>query len=120
MPGMDGYEVCRRLKEDPETRLIPVVFLTGHATREARLQGLEVGATDFLSKPCDLVELEIRVRNLVDFHRLTLELDSAEQMVFSIARTVEARDPGHLGSLRAAGAPERPPRPTGWRSVRTT
>jgi putative two-component system response regulator len=93
MPGMDGYELCSLLKQDPETRLIPVVFLTGHGTREARLHGLEAGATDFLSKPCDLVELEVRVRNLVDFRRLTLELDSAEQMVFSIARTVEARDP---------------------------
>ena len=93
MPGMDGYELCALLKQDPETRLIPVVFLTGHGTREARLHGLEAGATDFLSKPCDLVELEVRVRNLVEFRRLTLELDSAEQMVFSIARTVEARDP---------------------------
>jgi putative two-component system response regulator len=93
MPGMDGYELCSLLKQDPETRLIPVVFLTGHGTREARLHGLEAGATDFLNKPCDLVELEVRVRNLVDFRRLTLELDSAEQMVFSIARTVEARDP---------------------------
>ena len=93
MPGMDGYEICASLKQDPETRLIPVVFLTGHGSREARLHGLEAGATDFLSKPCDLVELEVRVRNLVDFRRLTLELDSAEQMVFSIARTVEARDP---------------------------
>ena len=93
MPGMDGYEICARLKQDPETRLIPVVFLTGHGTREARLHGLEAGATDFLSKPCDLVELEVRVRNLVEFRRLTLELDSAEQMVFSIARSVEARDP---------------------------
>jgi len=92
MPGMDGYEVCRRLKLDPETRLIPVVFLTGYGSREARLQGLEVGATDFLNKPCDLVELEVRVRNLIDHRRLTLELDSAEQVVFSIARTVEARD----------------------------
>ncbi len=92
MPGLDGYEVCRRLKQDPDTRLIPVVFLTGYGSREARLQGLEAGATDFLNKPCDLVELEVRVRNLIDFRRLTLELDSAEQMVFSIARTVEARD----------------------------
>jgi putative two-component system response regulator len=92
MPGMDGYEVCRRIKKDPETRLIPVVFLTGYGSREARLEGLEAGATDFLNKPCDLVELEVRVRNLIDFRRLTLELDSAEQMVFSIARTVEARD----------------------------
>jgi putative two-component system response regulator len=92
MPGMDGYEVCRRLKRDTDTRLIPVVFLTGFGSREARLKGLEAGATDFLNKPCDLVELEVRVRNLIDFRRLTLELDSAEQMVFSIARTVEARD----------------------------
>jgi putative two-component system response regulator len=94
MPGMNGYEVCRQLKEDPETRLIPVVFLTGFGSRDARLEGLEAGATDFLNKPCDMVELEVRVRNLVRFHRLTLELDSAEQMVFSIARAVEARDQG--------------------------
>ena len=102
MPGMDGYEVCKRLKEDPETRLIPVVFLTGYGSREARLQGLEVGATDFLNKPCDLMELEVRVRNLIAYRRLILELDSAEQMVFSIARTVEARDPDtsdHCGRL---------------------
>jgi putative two-component system response regulator len=92
MPGIDGYEVCRQLKADLETRLIPVVFLTGYGSREARLKGLEAGATDFLNKPCDLVELEVRVRNLIDFRRLTLELDSAEQVVFSIARTVEARD----------------------------
>ncbi len=93
MPGMDGYEVCRHLKEDPDTRLIPVVFLTGYGSREARIQGLEVGATDFLNKPCDLMELEVRVRNLIEYRRLILELDSAEQMVYSIARTVEARDP---------------------------
>ncbi len=92
MPGMDGYEVCRRLKGDTETRLIPIVFLTGYGSREARIEALEVGATDFLNKPCDVVELEARVRNLVNFRHLTLELDSAEQMVFTIARTVEARD----------------------------
>ncbi len=92
MPGMDGFEVCRRLKQDPDLLLVPVVFLTGHGSRRARLEGLEAGATDFLNKPCDLVELEVRVRNLVHFRRLTTELDSAEQMVFSIARVVEARD----------------------------
>lgn len=92
MPGMDGFEVCRRLKADPAMLLVPVVFLTGHGSRRARLEGLEAGATDFLNKPCDLVELEVRVRNLVNFRRLTTELDSAEQMVFSIARVVEARD----------------------------
>jgi len=92
MPGLDGYEVCRRLKADSETRLLPVVFLTGLDSRQARLQGLEAGATDFLSKPFDLVELEVRVRNLVSFRRLTQDLDDAEQMLFAVARAVEARD----------------------------
>ncbi len=94
MPGMDGYEVCRRLKADEETRLLPVVFLTGLDSRQARINGLEVGATDFLSKPFDLVELEVRVRNLVSFRRLTQDLDDAEKMLFAVARTIEARDEG--------------------------
>jgi len=94
MPGMDGFEVCRRLKAHEETRLVPIVFLTGLDTRQARLQGLEAGATDFLSKPFDLVELEVRVRNLVAFRRLIQDLDSAEQILFAVARAVEARDAG--------------------------
>jgi putative two-component system response regulator len=92
MPEMDGYEVCRRLKSDQETRLLPVVFVTGLDSRQARLQGLEAGATDFLSKPFDLVELEVRVRNLVNFRHLTQDLDDAERIIFAVARTVEARD----------------------------
>ena len=94
MPGMDGYEVCRRLKADEETRLLPVVFLTGLDSREARLKGLEAGAADFLNKPFDLVELEVRVRNLVGFRRMTQDLDDAEKMLFAVARSVEARDEG--------------------------
>jgi putative two-component system response regulator len=92
MPGIDGYEVCRRLKADEETRLLPVVFFTGLESRQARLKGLEAGATDFLSKPFDLVELEVRVRNLVHFRRLTQDRDDAEKMLFAVARAVEARD----------------------------
>lgn len=92
MPGLDGYEVCRRLKNDDETRLLPVVFLTGLDSREARLEGLQCGATDFLTKPFDLVELEARVRNLVDFRRLTQDLDSAEQTLLALAIAVEQRD----------------------------
>ncbi len=94
MPGIDGYEVCRRLKADEETRLVPVVFLTGLDSREARLKGLDAGAADFLNKPFDLVELEVRVRNLVGFRRLTQDLDDAEKMLFAVARSVEARDEG--------------------------
>jgi len=94
MPGMDGFEVCQLLKQQPETQLIPVVFLTGQGGREARIAALDAGATDFLNKPCELTELELRVRNLVNFRRLIEELESAEQILFSIARTIEARDEG--------------------------
>jgi len=94
MPGIDGFEVCRRLKADEETRLLPVVFFTGLDSRQARLRGLEAGATDFLSKPFDLVELEVRVRNLVHFRRLTQDLDEAEKMLFAVARAIEARHEG--------------------------
>ena len=107
MPGIDGFEVCRRLKADEETRLLPVVFLTGLDSRDARLRGLEAGATDFLTKPFDLVELEVRVRNLVSFRRLTQDLDDAEKMLFAVARAVEARDEGtgeHCDRLSLLGA----------------
>lgn len=53
MPGMDGYEVCRQLKEGEVTRDIPVVFVTGHSAEDERRQGLDIGAADYLSKPVD-------------------------------------------------------------------
>ncbi|HNX49314.1 MAG TPA: response regulator [Thermoanaerobaculaceae bacterium] len=107
MPGLDGYQVCQSLKADEDTRLIPVVFLTGLDSRQARLKGLEVGATDFLSKPFDLVELEVRVRSLVSFRHLTQDLDEAEKMLFAVARAVEARDEqtgDHCGRLAELAA----------------
>lgn len=94
MPEMDGYEACQQLKKNEETRLIPVVFLTGLDSREARLRALETGATDFLTKPFDLVELEVRVRNLVSFRHLTQDLEDAERILLTLARAVETRDAG--------------------------
>lgn len=93
MPGMDGYEVCRRLKQDEQTRLIPIVFVTALNDRRARLKGIEVGGDDFLSKPFDQLELSARVRSLVHQKRLNEDLDYASQVLFSIARTIESRDP---------------------------
>ncbi|BAU42067.1 two-component system response regulator [Leptolyngbya sp. O-77] len=93
MPGMDGYEVCRHLKQDEHTRLIPVVFVTALNDRRARLRGIEAGGDDFLSKPFDQLELSARVNSLVRQKRLNEDLDHAGQVLFSIARTIESRDP---------------------------
>jgi putative two-component system response regulator len=93
MPGMDGFEVCRRLKEDEQTRLIPVVFITALNDRRSRIMGIEVGGDDFLTKPFDRLELAARVKSLVRQKRLNEDLDHAEQVLFSIARAVESRDP---------------------------
>jgi putative two-component system response regulator len=93
MPGMDGFEVCRHLKQDEHTRLIPVVFVTALGDRRARLKGIEAGGDDFLTKPFDQLELSARVKSLICQKRLNEDLDHAEQVLFSIARTVESRDP---------------------------
>jgi len=65
MPEMDGFEVCRKLKEDPLTRYIPVVMVTALADRKSRIKGLEAGADDFLSKPVDPTEIRVRAKNLL-------------------------------------------------------
>jgi diguanylate cyclase (GGDEF)-like protein len=62
MPGPDGYEVCRRLKSDPATREVPVIFVTARAEVEEEIRGLEAGAVDFLSKPAHRAIVLARVR----------------------------------------------------------
>jgi PAS domain S-box-containing protein len=65
MPGMDGYQVVAKLKQNPATMNIPVIMITALDDREARMRGLDAGAEDFLSKPLDRAELKVRVRNLL-------------------------------------------------------
>lgn len=65
MPVMDGYEACRLIKADPETKNIPVVLVTALQDRESKLKGLSAGANEFLSKPIDQAELTMRVKNLL-------------------------------------------------------
>src|ERR1700761_4604237 len=69
MPGMDGLEVCRRLKADPQTRYIPVVMVTALSDVSDRLRGLDVGADDFLTKPVNDIALFARVRSLIRLKR---------------------------------------------------
>jgi putative two-component system response regulator len=92
MPELDGFETCRRMKQDPSTRLVPVVLVTALTNRTDRIRGLEVGADDFLTKPVNAAELTARVRSLLRIKRITDELDSAESVILSLALTIEARD----------------------------
>ncbi len=65
MPGMDGFEVCRRVRADPEHQTLPVVMITASGNREARIRGKALGADDFLTKPVDDLELLARTGNLL-------------------------------------------------------
>lgn len=92
IPGLDGYEVCRRLKRDPATRLLPVVLVTGLTERAQRIEGLKAGADDFLSKPVDLHELLARVGSLLRMKRYTDDLESAASIIETVAEMIETRD----------------------------
>ncbi|MGH7410587.1 MAG: HD-GYP domain-containing protein [Candidatus Methylomirabilis sp.] len=92
MPGMDGYEVCARLKDDERTRLIPVVMLTSLNEMEDKIRGIEVGADDFLSKPFHQAELSARTRSLLKLKQFTDELERAEDVLCTLALSVEAKD----------------------------
>ena len=74
MPGMDGFEVCRRLKSEPRTQHIPVIMVTALDHPSDRVRGLEAGADDFLTKPVDDIALVKRVRNLARLKMLTDEM----------------------------------------------
>ena len=92
MPPPNGFDVCRALKADAGTRLIPVVLITALQQSEDRIQGFEAGADDFISKPFNAHELRARVRSLIRIKRYTDDLDSAESVILSLALTIEARD----------------------------
>jgi class 3 adenylate cyclase len=79
MPGMDGYEVCRRIREDPGTAFLPVIMITASGEQE-KIRAIESGADDFVNKPFDQAELLARVRSLVRVKRYhdTIERQAAE------------------------------------------
>ncbi len=79
MPKMDGFEVCRRLKTDPNTAAIPILMVTALGERKERMIGIAAGANDFLSKPVDLQDLTLRVRNSVHSRRLFDQLRAEQE-----------------------------------------
>lgn len=102
MPRPSGFELCQILKSKAETRLIPVVLLTSLNSESDRIHGLLCGADDFLSKPVNKQELLARVYSLLRLKQFTDEMDNAEMVLFSLALTIEAKDPyteGHCDRL---------------------
>ena len=98
MPGMDGFETCKRLKADPETRHIPVVLVTALDGREDRIKGLEAGADDFVTKPIDDVILFARVRSLTRLKLIMDELREREESGRRMGVTTDG-----AGRLRGSG-----------------
>jgi putative two-component system response regulator len=92
MPGMSGFEVCRKLKGSDATRLVPIIIVTALQEKEDRIKGIQAGCDDFISKPIDRLELIARVHALGQVKRLNDDLDHAEAVVLSLARAVEAKD----------------------------
>jgi putative two-component system response regulator len=102
MPGLTGFQACEKIKNNPDTYLIPVILITALCDRQDRIEGIKVGADDFLSRPVDRTELLARVRSLLRLKQRTDELERAESVLFSLARSIEGKDPythGHCERL---------------------
>lgn len=97
MPGMSGFEVCRRLKSSENTRQIPVILITALDDMDARLKGIDAGADDFLSKPANMQELQARAKSLVRVRGLNRDYANIEYVLFSLANAVEAKDSSTQG-----------------------
>lgn len=92
MPRMDGIEVCRQVKNSAQTRLIPVIMLTALTDLDKKIEALEAGADDFVNKPYNSLELLTRLKSLLKVKYLNEQLDNAEDVLFSMARAIEAKD----------------------------
>jgi putative two-component system response regulator len=102
MPRPSGFEVCQTMKSNPETRLIPIILLTSLNSDHDRMRGIMCGADDFINTPVNKHELLARVHSLLRLKEFTDELDNAETVLFSLALSIEAKDPyteGHCDRL---------------------
>jgi putative two-component system response regulator len=92
LPGLNGFEICRRVRQEVTTRLVPIIVVTALDAQQDRIEGLDAGADDFLTKPVDKQELMARVRSLARMKQYTDDLDSASSIIMTLASMIEARD----------------------------
>lgn len=93
MPHLNGFEVCKKIKENKESCLTPVILVTALSATEDRVAGITAGADDFLTRPVDRTQLLARVRSLLKLKAHTDELDRAESVLFALAQSIEGKDP---------------------------
>jgi DNA-binding response OmpR family regulator len=133
MPGLDGYEVCRRLREMPETADVPVMFLSSLEEVQDKTRGFEAGGNDYLTKPFEMLEVKARVRSLLKAkaysdavkEQIASELRVAREIQMACCRTISRQSsaPIKSTSARCSNRPARsaaistasaPPRRTAW------
>lgn len=93
MPGMSGYDLCKRLKEKSGTIFFPVILVSSLSELEDKIAGIEAGADDFITKPFKSIELTTKVRSLLKLRRLQKELDHSESVILTLAVALESKDP---------------------------
>lgn len=103
MPGMDGYDLCRHIKQISGRQFFPVILLTALTDRDSKIKGLESGAEDFISKPFDDAELITKVKSLIRLKNLHDELEHSENIILTLAVAMEARDPYTKGHSTRVG-----------------
>ena len=106
MPGLDGYELCRHLKQDPATQHIPLILLTARAERMMKIEGLECGADDYLVKPFDPDELQARIRSLLNLRRLHQALDQRNTELEAALQELKVTQARLLKTAHRAGMTE--------------
>jgi putative two-component system response regulator len=92
LPGLNGLDVCRRLRADPRTVALPIILVTGQTASRDVVAGLDAGADDFVRKPYDEAELMARVRSVMRLARVTAEMVGAHGVIAALANAVEAKD----------------------------
>jgi len=100
LPGIDGFEICRRLRFDPLTATLPVIIISAHTSMEDMVAALDAGADDFLPKPVQQVELLARIRSAMRLRKAITSLERATQIVAALANAVEAKDVGLVHHCR--------------------